>query len=121
MPKVFVYGTLLSGEGNNHLLQNADSKLIGEAKVQGFMLYNLGAYPAAVPTNDINKKLVGEVWEISVDVLNNLDWLEGYPSFYDRTLVGTVHGEAWIYYKHYVNDPECPEIPSGNWREHLGR
>lgn len=119
MPKVFVYGTLLSGERNNHLLQNAESRLIGPAKIQGFSLHNLGAFPAAKPQDNINTEIIGEVWEISVDVLNNLDWLEGYPTYYDRILVGTVHGEAWVYCQPGLSGNKYPEIPSGSWKEYL--
>lgn len=115
MPKVFVYGTLLSGEGNNYLLEG--SQKLGDAKVQGFLMKNLGPFPACVPNDNINAEVVGEVWEVSDETFKRLDRLEGYPDFYDRTLVGTSHGEAWIYIN--VAASGRPTIQSGNWKQHL--
>lgn len=115
---VFVYGTLLSGEGNNlRFLQNPESKLIGKCAVAGFIMHNLGAYPACVQTVERNRKIFGEIWEVSADKLHDLDLLEGHPHFYERILIDTNYGDAWI----YINNKAVgyPEIESGNWKEHI--
>jgi gamma-glutamylcyclotransferase (GGCT)/AIG2-like uncharacterized protein YtfP len=117
MPLVFVYGTLLSGEGNNRRFLTTSKKL-SDDKIVGFSMYDLGAFPAISPCDDVKKEIVGEVWEISDQILKELDYLEGYPRFYDRIEVGTSMGEAWVYY-HREAPGLDPQILSGNWKAHL--
>lgn len=120
MHKIIVYGTLLNGEYNNRrYLQNPDSTLLGSERISGFIMKNMGPFPACVPVKDMNKQIIGEVWEVSFEVLENLDRLEGYPRFYNRTVVPTptVGGNAWIYYRE--NCDEYPTIESGDWRAFL--
>ncbi len=117
--RVFVYGTLLKNEYNNdRFLQNAESKLIGHAEVTGFAMHNYGNFPGAWYSQNAEQIIVGEVWEVSPEIFSRLDRLEGYPNFYDRVQVQTGHGIAWIYISKGAQT--YPEIPSGDWREHLG-
>ena len=47
--KIFVYGTLMRGEGNHSLLSSESTQFLGEAITQrGFTLYDLGAFPGMV-------------------------------------------------------------------------
>ncbi len=102
MEKVFVYGTLKSGYGNNTLLTSQDARLVGPAFVSGRM-YNLGAFPGArFNMHDDNSDLRGEVWEIDEKGLAALDVLEGVKhGLYSRKRVdATVYGETdsvWAY------------------------
>ena len=48
MDKVFVYGTLKEGFGNNRLLK--DSQKISEDAVEGFVMYHMGGFPGVVPS-----------------------------------------------------------------------
>ena len=90
MRKVFVYGTLKSGYGNNLLLQN--SKLIeAEAYAVDWRLYSLwgNAFPVAVPTElrksgELTHLIKGEVYEVDRMTSYRLDRLEGYPNFYSK-------------------------------------
>ena len=41
---------------------------------------------------------MGRVWEVNEDTFQVLDQIEGYPDFYDRKLVHTTEGKAWMYY-----------------------
>lgn len=104
---VFVYGTLLSGESNHDLLLN--SRYLGEHKTEAeYTLFNYGPYPAVIIDGTIS--IHGEVYEVDEQTFKALDRLEGYPNFYDRKLITTPYGEAWMYCHTNV-------IPSGNWRE----
>lgn len=122
MNQIFVYGTLLSGQGNNRrFLQNDESKLIGESIILGFTMHDLGAFPALVEQDmglsDGENIIHGEVWEVSDEVFQSLDYLEGYPRFYNRKEVETEFGQAWVYFCNNAQDD--PIIESGNWKEHL--
>jgi len=70
--KVFVYGTLLQGLPLAHELK--DCEYLGPAMIQA-NLFDLGAYPGI---NEGEHTVIGELYEISEDVLANLDMIEGY-------------------------------------------
>jgi gamma-glutamylcyclotransferase (GGCT)/AIG2-like uncharacterized protein YtfP len=95
-PKVFVYGTLKKGHGNHRLLRN--SEFLGRAVVHGqWQMADLGAFPAVVDAASVGP-VFGEVYLIDAEVFASLDLLEGYPTFYTRTKVGTPYGRAWMYH-----------------------
>lgn len=114
--RVFVYGTLKSGYGNNRLLETA--KKIGEfITTKSFVMQNCG-FPYAIDTDFsdcgfVPKPIRGEVWEVDDEVFQNLDWLEGYPNHYNRQQV-QIEGEdssAWMYYVDDFQDLEiCPIV-----------
>lgn len=110
--KVFVYGTLLSGESNNHLL--VTSEKLGDAQVEGLEMHNFGPFPACVLALTNEPVVKGEVWEVDKDTFQRLDWLEGYPDFYDRVEVKTNLGIAWVYI--CENARGKPLIASGDWK-----
>ena len=107
--KVFVYGSLKRGFHNNPVLDGA--RFIRADKVRGYLLHDLGSYPAAVPCIG-DSEIHGELYE--VDNLARLDSLEGYPSFYDRQrkLVGGCF--AWVY---YLSESSAPVVADGVWRD----
>lgn len=108
--RVLVYGTLRQGESNHHLL--SDSQFLGHVVTQAqFQLFDLGPYPAAIKGE---QSLVAEVYFVDEDTMKQLDILEDYPHEYDRELVSTPHGQAWIYL--YQNKRLLTKIiPSGDW------
>ena len=117
--KVFVYGSLKKGFGNHPLLDGAE--FLGNGVIKGFDMYSLGAFPAIVPSE---KGIIhGELYDVSPDIFQNLDWLEGYPDFYDRKPVsvhvtGTTHhdvDDVWVYF-HHEPYPEAMFVGDGNWR-----
>lgn len=92
-------------------------------------LFDLGIYPAAVPSSD--GRVWGEVYEFSEveSVLAALDDIEGYTptdpdrSLYTRsrvhvTLEDGVDAEAWVY---FYNAPlgGAPRIDSGDYLAHI--
>lgn len=97
---LFVYGTLKQGYGNNRLLAGAE--FLGPCTISSsFYLVDLGPFPAALPSNE-QHEIVGEVYKIDSNILRNTDRLEGYPGFYNRSLIETDFGPAWIY--HFDDD-----------------
>lgn len=111
--KVFVYGTLKRGYGNNRLL--TEQTFVGEAFTGGFFDMINSGFPVLIP-NDDGHVVKGEVFEIDTnieDTLAQLDALEGYRgegknNMYDRKeirvkLAGT---DDWVTCQIYVGSPE---------------
>jgi len=112
---LFVYGTLKRGGSRHWILQ--DFPFLGRAKVKGFALYDLGLYPAMVPGAGV---VYGEVYEVSEEALQALDWVEGVPILYRRELIEVVFEDgfslkAWAYvYNGSVKG--FPRIEGGEWK-----
>ena len=126
---VFFYGTLMAGFDRRRRA-GIDEKLryVGRGSIRG-ALFDVGLYPAAVPSPD--GKVWGEIYEMSdADVvLSALDEIEGYrPSDPDRSLYTRAEADvilldgsdarAWVY---FYNAPlgHAPRIPSGDYLEHV--
>jgi gamma-glutamylcyclotransferase (GGCT)/AIG2-like uncharacterized protein YtfP len=126
---VFFYGTLMTGfkrPGRSRI----DSKLtpVGRGSINA-TLFDLGIYPAAIPSLD--ERVIGEVHRMSdVDeVLAALDEIEGYrpdqpdASLYTRVETAVTLDEgrvapAWVY---FYNAPlgRAQRIESGDYLQHL--
>lgn len=112
--KVFVYGTLKRGYGNNALL--AKAKFIEKRVLPGFKLYNAGFPVARESPGD---SIVGEVFEISKDDKNTLQWLDRLESngrMYNRTEAGDVqlyvgHPDYWDFRQLAI----CPKDEDHNY------
>ncbi len=107
--RIFVYGSLRRKQGNSHWMTNA--LLLGEHDVPDYKLYNLGHYPGAVPGEG---HVVGEVYRIDASTLTELDALRANGGEYQRHLIQTPYGSAWMYvYQRPVTG--LTYIESGNW------
>lgn len=127
---VFFYGTLMSPfnrPGRQRITPQLSYTGRGNMRAA---LFDLGIYPAAVPSND-DSLVWGEVYETSdpSSVLSVLDEIEGYrPSEPDRSLYTRVVTDvtledgrvtkAWTY---FYNAPlgGAQRIESGDYLEHL--
>ena len=126
---VFFYGTLMAGFDRRRRA-GIDGKLtyVGRGSITA-ALFDLGIYPAAVPSND--GRVWGEVYEMADTdaVLAALDDIEGYrPDDPDRSLYSRNQAEvtlpdgsrarAWVY---FYNAPlgRAPRIPSGDYLGHV--
>ena len=126
---VFFYGTLMKGfERAGRSRVEAKLAPMGRGTI-GAALFDLGIYPAAIPSSDSRVK--GEVYRISEpdSVLPVLDELEGHrPSEPDTSLYRRIEtpvtmddgqvAQAWVY---FYNAPlgQAQRIESGDYREHL--
>ena len=127
---VFFYGTLMTPfnrPGRQRV--NPQMSFTGRGRISA-ALFDLGIYPAAVPTHD-DSIVWGEVYEMldPVTVLATLDEIEGYRaaeperSLYTRILTDVVLEDgrglqAWAY---FYNAPlgRAQRIESGDYLEHL--
>ena len=99
MNKVFVYGTLKSGGEVRGLHQFGDgATIVGKAKTQypDYEMSDLGAFPGVFLNGKFH--IEGEVWEVDDETMEQLDAIEGYPTFYSRTPTHTTQGKAWMYF-----------------------
>jgi gamma-glutamylcyclotransferase (GGCT)/AIG2-like uncharacterized protein YtfP len=127
--QVFFYGTLRTGFNRTTRAGIDDSlKFVGRGSIEG-KLFDLGIYPAAVPSTD--SRVWGEVFEMAdaPSVLAALDRIEGHRpgeperSLYDRVQVDATMDDGrtehvWVY---FYNAPlgQAPRIASGDYVEHL--
>jgi gamma-glutamylcyclotransferase (GGCT)/AIG2-like uncharacterized protein YtfP len=127
---VFFYGTLMT-PFNRPGRQRVDPKLrfAGRGTITA-ALFDLGIYPAAVPTND-GGRVWGEVYE-TLDpsfVLATLDEIEGYRaneperSLYTRVLTDVTldNGQVQKAWAYFYNAPlgRAQRIESGDYLDHL--
>ena len=120
---LFVYGTLRGDAGHraSELLARRARK-VGPGRVRG-RLYDLGAYPAAVPSPDPAHRVRGLVYRVEAALrevlLADLDRYEG--AAYRRQVARVVleDGEsvqAWVYF-YARTPPPGREIASGDYLE----
>lgn len=129
---VFVYGTLLASvAGGAHRMLAARADLVSRGSIAG-RLYDVGAYPAAVPSVVGDERIHGELYAIRPgredELLADLDRYEGVvpsrprESLFVRTEVvverkagGTT--AAWTYVFNRSVDG-LPRIASGDYASH---
>lgn len=129
---LFVYGSLRRGfRSDAYEYISRFFNFAGEGKVKG-KLYNLGPYPAAIPTSD-DCFIIGELyvangkqefaWAIGqLDDYEGVTTEPGEPQLYRRELADIfINGNtmrAWIYW--YNGDVgNSPHIASGDLLEYL--
>jgi gamma-glutamylcyclotransferase (GGCT)/AIG2-like uncharacterized protein YtfP len=99
MVRLFVYGTLKSGQRANHLL--AGGVCLGPATLPGgFALYDLGDHPGLIEDPDSKDVIEGELWEVPEQAIPILDEYEGYPSYFGKRIVSLSDGQrvqAYLY------------------------
>ena len=111
MELVAVYGTLKQGQYNHPVLGRQGAEYLGTDILTEWVMYDLGSFPCIVPTK-LSGSIVVEVYKVAD--LKATDRLEGYPGFYDRALVATQYGNAWIYFMREAPDGAML-ITSGVW------
>jgi gamma-glutamylcyclotransferase (GGCT)/AIG2-like uncharacterized protein YtfP len=107
--KVFVYGTLKRGHGNNVLiLESENSMFLGSGTTNGNYFMTESGVPFAhkdvetIPHAPL-APIRGEVFEVDDSTLFHLDCLEGHPDWYKREVVtidmdGEYQVDAWVYF-----------------------
>ena len=116
---VFVYGTLMRGHANQHVLVELDAQRIGEAStVQPRLLVDLGPYPALLMLDGASV-IHGELYAIKEAALPALDAFEGAPDLYvrERIRVQRAHEamEAWTYLLAGPPPPHAAVLATGRY------
>jgi len=129
MERVFFYGTLMAGfDRRRRAGMDGQLTFVGRGSIRA-SLFDLGLYPAAVPSPD--GCVWGELYDVrdSAAVLSALDDIEGYRaddpdrSLYIRsevavTLPDGAQYPAWVY---FYNAPlgRADQIASGDYLQHV--
>ena len=137
---MFVYGTLMSGQGSHARLHEAAgsaSELVGRGRtVDNYVMFaagtGVGGYnggrgvPFVHPTMKAQSPVHGEVWALNDAALADADELEGHPGWYTRSPVairlectGEVV-EAELYFNKHMDDTDgsvepAVRVPSGDF------
>ncbi len=82
MIRLFVYGTLRSGEYNDDRWQLArHARAGGATTLNGAVLFDLGPYPCMVLTDDRRRVVVGELFEIDRALFDRIAAMEGKSGY----------------------------------------
>ena len=103
---VFVYGTLMNGETNNHYLEN--SKFSGMATIEGYEMYSMGGYPAIIDGDGI---IIGELYQVPNIDIPSIDMLEGEGSLYIKrceTVTDSKGKSSFAFI--YVYNRDCSDL-----------
>lgn len=104
MHKVFVYGTLKRGFGNNVLLRN--SRYIGDfVSPPIFEMFAVGQHGGFPLLTEGEYNILGEIWEVDDETLRRLDGLEGVPHMYRREKFFVDETIGDVFYYHWNRNP----------------
>ncbi|MBI5687585.1 MAG: gamma-glutamylcyclotransferase [Verrucomicrobia bacterium] len=100
--RVFVYGTLRSGNSRHHYLKKA--KLLGKGRTKEQYALYLGVTPYVVKNQQVSW-IVGEAYEVDKRTLQQLDLLEQCPNWHYRESVDVIMDDgrefdAMMYFAH---------------------
>jgi gamma-glutamylcyclotransferase (GGCT)/AIG2-like uncharacterized protein YtfP len=111
---VFVYGTLMRGQTNAHLMRGAVCR--GRVvTAPDWSLVSLGPWPAMIPGD---ARVSGELYEVSAVELPALDAFEDVPDLYERIAITLDDGrtaQAWVMPARRA--VRGVVIPGGDWRD----
>jgi gamma-glutamylcyclotransferase (GGCT)/AIG2-like uncharacterized protein YtfP len=116
---IFVYGTLRRGGAGAMSIRFPKAKFIAAAKVRG-SLYDLGAYPGLL-LNEANSLVLGEVYEVGDETLNQLDEFEAASNYWRQQVeisLGTHSRLCWVYAPKREFNSLHTLITSGDWLEY---
>jgi gamma-glutamylaminecyclotransferase len=113
--RLFVYGTLLSGERDHSLLK--DSQRLDVVSTEpAFELVDIGAYAAMVPGGRI--AILGELYALDLKTLADIDVRRQVPILFRRVQIRLADGSQA---GSYLMDPEQVRgrrrLAHGDWRK----
>jgi gamma-glutamylcyclotransferase (GGCT)/AIG2-like uncharacterized protein YtfP len=102
MVTLFVYGTLMTGQGRNSYLTEGGAQCLGEARTAPrYALYRplRADYPCMVEDEGRGVAVEGELWDVPEECLATLDAVEGVPDLFQRrpiTLEDARQAQAYL-------------------------
>ena len=109
---IFVYGTLMRGQRAHHMLSGA--RFCGQYTLHGYAMYHLGRYPGIRPLP--GGQVLGEVYQISGDMLAQMDEYEEEGTLYHRKRVSVEHDSGQTDVWAYIYASELSGTPmTGRW------
>lgn len=113
--RIFVYGSLRSGEYNNYILEG--SAKIADGSIDDFELVSLGVFPAIIPSK--GDKVLGEVWDANERAFHSIERMELGAGYVRKEVLvttpeGIISGDVYVYGKPERLD-HCPRVKSGDW------
>lgn len=119
---VSVYGSLRQGMGNHRVMEFANGKFVGTARIPNLELFAYAgtSFPATAFNDETETQgTLVEVYEVSEKGLRGpLDGLEGYPNFYNRSLIDIpeLNLKSWVYHMELDElQGKYELIESGDW------
>lgn len=115
-----VYGTLRQGFGNyKRLLDNKDCTYLGTQRTSAdFKMVSLGGFPGVIPGGD--QEVTIEVFQVNnPQIEKSLDYLEGYPRFYQKMTIKTNWGKADMYILSEEEYGHLTIVKSGDWSDYV--
>ena len=108
---LFVYGTLMRGGVRHRLL--AHQGFLREARTMPrYALFDLGAYPGMVRREGDDRAVFGELYEVAVSRIQELDVEEGAPTLFRLEPVAAEGPDgpvfAYLYQRSVEGRPLCP-------------
>lgn len=135
--KVFVYGSLRTGEGNNDVIAPYIES-VEKITLEGFGMWSLKAFPVIFPVSDETATIVGELITLKEstyeEAIASLDQLEGFTSqdqdrnLYNRYRSSTeVNGNREEFYIYIggtrlaenTDAGQYPFVRNGDWSKYL--
>ena len=116
---VFVYGSLKRGLYNYSLLSESNFISKGET-LDRYGMLDIGSFPGLNKEANVST-IKGELFEVTEEVFQTLDRLEGYPTFYTREMIQVDLGDAtisaWCYFISDPNKYSSHYVMDGVWTQ----
>jgi len=94
--RLFTYGSLRRGYSNHHLLLSLGARFFDNGNLQAELLPTQYPFPAVKEGLGL---VHGEVYDLSDEAFERLDFFEGNPDFYQRRDAVTTEGlPVQVYY-----------------------
>ena len=122
--RVFVYGSLRRGESNHDVWFGRGVTHVADGRIRGAELVNLGGSCSIVPTDDLARTVIGEVYDLTPDVFRGIEAMEAEAGYFRRPVevysgsdldgAPLVAAEAY-FYSMPERVADRPRIESGDW------
>ena len=124
--RLFVYGSLRRGEENHDIWFGSGATHVADGRIRGAELVNLGAYCCIVPTDDLARTVMGEVYDVVPEVFSGIEVMEAEAGYARQPVhvhpvsqgeeLPPITAEAYFYSKPR-RVARRPRVESGDWTQ----